>query len=188
MYISDVVLEQDNLNLVNRRIKFATFYMVMFAIGLLAAIALVVYSAVTQVADFYTYLFNGTTALIAVFWIIIAYRQQYMFKAAKIGIESSGTYTIVGTTIQVDAKHKFNTYTILNLVCAILVFACFVGTIVVQVLNFEPSTLYSIALSFVLTVFLAYQTTIGFIDDKMYRKVVFNNDESVNESEPANQE
>lgn len=178
MYISDVVLDKDNLGQINKRVNFATFYMVLFALNILAAIALIVYSIVTEVTDFYTYMFSAIAVLIAVFWIVYARKQQYMFQAAKIAINSNGSYTISNTTIQVDAQRKINYYTILNIVCFILVFACFIGAIVIQFITFNPALLYTIVMAFTLSTFLAYQTTICLIDDKMYRDVVFSTDQN----------
>ncbi len=181
MYISDVVLEKDNLGLVKKRVHSATFFIIMFVLGVLACSAVIVYSLITKTATLNTYLYNGTGILIAGFWLILASRQRATYRAAQTGIETIGSFTVVGSVIQVDAKHKYNVYTIVNLICSILVFACFVGSIVIQVLNFNPDLLYTIALSFVLTTFLIYQTVTGFIEDRMYRKVVFSSDEQAEE-------
>ena len=181
MYISDVVLEKDNLGLVTKRIRFATLFIVLFVLGALASAGVIVYSLVTKTANLDTYLYNGASIFIALFWVVFASRENFLYKGAKTGIETVGSFTIVGKVVQVDAKHKYNVYTIVNLICAILVFACFVGSIVVQALGFNAELLYTVALSFVLTSFLTYQTIVGFIDDKMYRKVIFASDEEAEE-------
>ena len=182
MYISDVVLEKDNLGLITKRIRVATFFIVLFVLGALASSGVIVYSLITETADLNTYLYNGTSIFIALFWIIFAGRECVMYKGAKSGIETIGTFTVVGKVIQVDAKHKYNVFTIVNLICSILVFACFVGSVVVQALGFNAELLYTVALSFVLTSFLTYQTIVGFIDDKMYRKVIFTSDEEAEDN------
>ena len=61
----------------------------------------------------------------------------------------------------------------MNFVCAILVLVCFIVEIVLQIVEFNILTLYILPITFVLGLYMTYQTAIGLINDKMYRQVIF---------------
>lgn len=175
MYITDVVLEKNVLKQVQQRISSSICYLVLFALSILISGAFIVFCLINKVSSFDTYLFGAFGILIPFFWIFIALKEYKTYKIAKQQILENGSYTFT-TPTEVNAEHKHNSSTILNIVCVVLVFACFVATIVSQVLNYDITTLYSVVMTFVLTIFMCYQTTTGLINDKMFRTVIWGQD------------
>lgn len=172
MFVTDVVIEGDSLGLLKAKLRTSLVFMVLLVIGFVASLAMIIIGIANKVSDVNTYLFSGFGMLIAGFWFVIAYNEHKKSTLAIAEINEKGSHTISGA-IEVNAEHKFNTSSILNLVCAILVTVCFVIEIVLQLVEFNILTLYIIPITLVLGVYMAYQTIIGFINDKLYRKVIF---------------
>lgn len=175
MYITDVVLEKNVLKQIQQKINTAAIFMVLFALNILTSVAFVVFTFIKQIGEFNSYLFGAFGVLIPAFWFVVALNECKTYKNAKKQILENGNYVLQKPT-EVNAEHKFNSATILNIICAVLVLVCFVAALVVQIINFDVTTLYTVVMLFVLTVFMFYQMIISLVNDKMFRIVIFNSD------------
>lgn len=171
MFVTDVVVDKQSLSLVNLKVKTSLAFMIVFSVGILLSIANIIFGIVTKISDYNTYLFSAFGILIAGFWLYASFRENKRSKQAYNEISEKGTYIVTGE-IEVNAEHKLNHSTILNLVCAILVAICLIVEIFIQIFAFNPLTVYIISITFVLTSYMIYQTLIGLVNDKIYRNAI----------------
>ena len=172
MFVTDVVVEKNSLNLINAKIKISFTFLFLMGIGFAAALAMIIAGLVNKVTDYNTYLFSAFGMAISVFWFFVSFNEYKKSRRAAIEIMERGSHTITGA-IEVNADRKYNTFTIMNFVCAILVLVCFIVEIVLQIVEFNILTLYILPITFILGLYMTYQTAIGLINDKMYRQVIF---------------
>ncbi len=172
MFVTDVVVDKQSLNLINRKAKISFAFICVFALGILVSLATIIFGIVAKISDFNTYLFAAFGFLIAGFWLYASIVEFKKSKLACFEILDKGSHVITGA-IEVNAEHKYNGTTILNLVCSVLVLVCFIVEIVLQIVKFNMLTLYIIPITFVLASYMIYQTLIGFTNDKLYRNVIF---------------
>lgn len=175
MYITDVVLEKNVLKQIQQKLVTSVIFMVLFALNILVSIAFVVFAFIKQIGELNSYLFGAFGILIPVFWFVVAINEYKTYKMAKQQILEHGNFVLQKPT-EVNAEHKYNSSTILNIICAILVFVCFVAALVVQIIDFDVTSLYTVVMLFVLTVFMFYQMIISLVNDKMFRIVIFNSE------------
>lgn len=172
MYITDVVIEKESIKLIQQKICVALTFIVLMFVGVSMSVASIVYGLVEKITDYNTYLFSAFGIVISAFWLVVLFKELKNSKSAKQQILERGSY-VHTTPVNVDARRKYNITSILNLICAIFVFACFVAVVVMQIIKFNPLTIYTIAISFVLAVFMFYQAIISIINDKIFRNTIY---------------
>lgn len=172
MFVTDVVVDKQSLKLIDRKFKIAFAFICVFSLGILISLATIIMGIVTKISDSNTYLFSAFGILISGFWLYVSIREFKKSKLACAEIIEKGSHVVTGA-IEVNAEHKYNSSTILNMVCAVLIAICFVVEIIIQIVKFNLLTLYIIPITFVLASYMVYQTLIGFANDKIYRAAIF---------------
>lgn len=172
MFVSEIVIEKKSLNLVQRKINLAILYFVLFGISILASLGVIVFGIIEKISDYNLYLFAGIGILIAIFYLFVLVKDYKLNLKAKAEIIENGFYTYKNP-LEINPKRKLNGITIFSIICAILIVACLIAVIVMQVLKFNVETIYIVPIMFVLAVFTTYQMSMYLINDKLYRNAIF---------------
>lgn len=172
MFVSEIVIEKNSLNLVQRKISLAILYFVLFGISILASLGVIVFGIIEKISDYNLYLFAGIGILIAIFYLFVLVKDYKLNLKAKAEIIENGFYTYKNA-LEINPKRKLNGTTIFSIICAVLIVACFIAVVVMQILKFNVETIYIVPIMFVLAVFTTYQMSMYLINDKLYRNAIF---------------
>ena len=172
MFVSEIVIEKKSLNLVQQKINLAILYFALFSISILASLGITVFGVISKVVDYNVYLFAGIGILISVFYFVVIARDYKINLTAKKQILEYGFYSYKNP-LEINPKRKLNGVTIFSIICAILIVACLIAVIVMQVLKFNVETIYIVPIMFVLAVLSTYQMSMYLINDKLYRNAIF---------------
>lgn len=171
MFVSEVVVEKKSLKLVQNKINLNMLFLGLFIFGIILSAGIIVFGIVKNITDFNTYLFGAFGILIPAFWLFIVLKDYKNLKQMKSEIITKGNYNYKNP-LEINPQRKFNGSTVTSIICAIFVLICLVAVIVVQCVNYNINTLYTIPISFVLFACLTYQAIMGILNDKIYRNSI----------------
>lgn len=172
MYVSEAVLEPKCLKTIKFKVKMATFFTVLFSLAILGGIATIIISAINGISNFNAYLMSTLAILFGVYWIYLALKTQKANIAVINEIEQNGFYISKGL-FEVNPKHKYNIFSIVMLVLGIIVLAIFGFSLLMQIINFSPESLFTLPMLFVLAIYTLYYAIGSMSDDKILRKVIY---------------